>query len=51
MNIKDKIQEWQEVVKYDRCASEQEELELDKELELIFFVIDNLKDKALNNGE
>ena len=50
MNIKDKIQEWQECFKYEFCGSDAELKEVDVELELVFHVIDTLT-KGTLKGE
>lgn len=42
MDIKEKITEWQESHKHNRCCSSKEEVECDQELELVLHVIDTL---------
>ena len=47
MNIKEKITEWQETAKHQLCCTRAEEAELDNELELVLFAIDELTNAAL----
>jgi hypothetical protein len=47
MNIKDKIIEWQEQVKDEFCINDAERMEIDRELELVLFVIYTLADGRL----
>ncbi len=54
MNIKDKITEWQQSVRDEFCINELERAQIDKELELVLFVIDALTDtttKCLKDGD
>lgn len=44
MNIKDKITEWQDAVKYEFCFNDNDKAMIDAELEMVLFAIDKLTD-------
>ncbi len=51
MNIRDKIIEWQGFFVDDRCCSDAEREECDRELEMVLFAIDTLVGNKATNIE